>query len=140
MKRSILFLLLLSQLSLSIGCYRVPYRPVEAGLTGGAIGATTGGLIGATIANGDIVASAGLGAVVGIPTGIVLGSRYLAEKENERNLAIAHQTHEQKLLIERNSDEIKIFREKLLLEEPSLPAKNRRIKVYDGAILGNYYR
>ena len=73
---------------------------IKGGAVGGAVGAGAGALVGAVIANGDIVASAGMGAVVGIPVGVMIALYLHDDKERqilEANNSIIRANHQRVL-------------------------------------------
>lgn len=116
--------------------------PAEAGFGGAALGAGTGAAFGSLISNGDIAKSAGLGAAIGFPAGIVLSlaadsiwSYRTAEKDYSSEI-----TEKQEKIVENNA-RIEEFRRQADREIPSdNPSSYKRGKIYDGPTYGNMYR
>lgn len=120
-----------------------PY--VESGVVGGAagtvIGAGTGAIIGATIANGDVAASALLGGAIGLPAGVLLGLAIHAHNEDseiEANNKIIRENYTQ--IIQRQQ-QIDTLREEVENDYKSINLDEElRRDIYTGPTLGNRQR
>lgn len=130
--------------SLVVGCTSLRTRGdyvFEGGAYGALAGAATGTAIGAAISNGDIAASALLGAGVGIPVGIIAaliiknsqdGSILAANNEIIRN---------NQYRIGETQRQIESERESLLAETSGMESDpSRRGYQYLGPSVGNRYR
>jgi uncharacterized membrane protein len=124
------------------GCSSLHAGPVAAGgAVGTAAGAGTGAIIGSVIANGDIGASALLGAGIGLPAGLIIGAiydYYSEESVAERKRDLIKENQAQIFARQR---EIDALRDQIRYEGPQgLPDEQLREYHYNGATLGNYYR
>ncbi len=140
--RALLALIFSSSLLFS-GC---GLSPVESGFGGAAVGAGTGALIASSLSNGDIAASAGLGAAIGFPAGIVLCLAADAlmtpgSGSSSKQDAFVDEIAENQEEIFENNKRIQELRRDANQEIPeeNPPSHNRR-RLYDGPVLGNYYR
>lgn len=141
MRRMILSLIICASFSLS-AC---GLNPSEAGFGGAALGAGAGALVGSVLSNGDIARSAGLGAAIGFPAGILislaaesmLDYHSTARKEKDFSEEIA----ENQKKITQNNQELEVLRTEVRNEALSEnPPSYKRGRVYDGATHGNLYR
>lgn len=111
--------------------------PVTDGLVGGLAGATAGGLTGAVIANGDVAASALLGAGIGVPAGILMGMAYqwyFVERVYERNKDVLE---ENEMTLARNRAIIEEYRKELMAEADNFqPDPEKKEYLYSGPSLG----
>ena len=100
------------------GCSGAKSRYVEpatvGGLTGAAAGAATGAVVGSAIANGDVIASAWLGAGIGLPVG-ALAAIYL-------------QMEEEKTILEQNEEIINANRDQILAKDEYLKLMQRQVE------------
>jgi len=117
--------------------------PAEAGFGGAALGAGTGAAIASAISNGDVAASAGLGAAIGFPAGIVLAlaadAFWTPGSSKEADFAEDIAANQQEIY--ENNKTIEELRRQANEEIPqgNPPSYNRQ-KIYDGPTLGNMYR
>lgn len=138
--RALLALIISSSLLFS-GC---GLSPVESGFGGAAVGAGTGALIASSISNGDIAASAGLGAAIGFPAGIILclaADALITPASSSSQDEFADEIAENQEKIYENNQRIQELRRDANEEivEGNPPSYDRK-KIYDGPTLGNYYR
>ena len=137
---------LLFACTLFCSCSTYKHDPVKdaalgTGIAGTVIGAGSGAIIGAVISNGDIGASALLGAGIGLPAGVLAGAWYARSMMDD-------ELQEYDDTIERNSEaiqtrqaEIDRLRRQTDLDSRSFDlAPDRSLRMYNGARIGNYYR
>ena len=109
------------------------------GVSGTLVGAGTGAAIGAMISNGDIAASALLGAGIGLPVGILAGiayQNYTEESQLEENNRIIAQNFE---YIKAREEKLLSMREEVLSDFQTIEADTGyRDYYYTGATLGGY--
>jgi len=107
-----------------------PQAPIlETGFWGGAAGAGAGALIGSIISNGDVAASAGLGAAVGIP--LAIGSNLI------------YTSYSMSKAIEDRSDEIKANQQYIFEAQKEIDRRRHQIRADapaapDPALEGGY--
>lgn len=127
------------------GCAFNEHDPVHGaaagGLALGTVGAGTGALIGAAISNGDIAASALLGAAVAVPIGIAAGAYYVSS-QNERELELLNMeigTNRDAIIA--NEKEILELRQSITDESFEIhPNEELGEHLFTSPSIGNYYR
>lgn len=140
MAKSTLLKFLLPTLTLFTAC-GPQAAIIETGFLGGVAGAGTGAIIGSLISNGDVAASAGLGAAVGVPLAIGANLMYtsysISKAAEERSEAIrANQQY-----IYEAQKEIDRRRNQIRAEAPGEPDPALEGGyLFTGATRGNAYR
>ena len=116
----------------------------ESGFGGAAVGAGTGALIGSLIKNGDVGQSAGLGAIIGFPAGIILtlaANSMFSSSTSQNDRQVVAEIEENQREIIRNNAEIESLRNSVNEEIPTRnPPSTQRKHIYDGPTFGNLYR
>jgi len=112
----------------------------EAGLAGGAAGAGTGALVGSIIEDGNIVASAGLGALIGVPAGLAIGQYYVQHLEEQKLAQERQAIRDRQLEIFNNERELENLRNEIRSESVVELDRDRRNAQFDGETLGSFYR
>ena len=112
----------------------------ETGIGGGLAGAGAGAIVGHLIEDGNVAASAGLGALIGIPAGLAIGHYYTQHLEEQKlaqeKQAILDRQHE----IFTNERRLEEFRNELRADSIVELDRDRRNVQFDGETLGSFYR
>lgn len=147
MKSKIYILILALSLTAFSSCsngpqsYSVGQTAAATGLAGGAIGAGSGALVGMAISNGDVAASALLGAGIGVPVGLAAGAIYAAtanQRVLNRNNSIIDRNRGEIL---KRQEEINQLRDELIMDSKLMDAdETLRSDQYIGPTLGNPFR
>lgn len=126
----------------AVTCSSCAWTPtlVESGLAGAALGGGTGAAVGSMISNGNVLASAGLGAAIGLPAGLALGSYYMEHLEQQRLVEQRLKVIEQQRELFRNERELERIREQVWVDIPKDLDQDRRNIYFDGETLGSFYR
>jgi hypothetical protein len=127
--------------SMLVGC-SITSNPtlMEAGLAGGALGAGSGALIGSVIKDGNVWKSAGLGALIGVPTSLAV-SKYYTDYVEEKKLR-----EEQQLIVDQqqeifsNERKLERLRNQTFNDSSVELDESRRNVQFDGETLGSFYR
>lgn len=139
--RAVFQILMVMFACFTMGCaiFESPYAKSGAigGASGALVGAGSGALIGAVIANGDIAASATLGAAIGLPAGILLGvayQYYTEETELDENNSEIVQNYQ--YIVERQR-QINELREEIAIDYQTIRVDRRaRDQIYVGPTIG----
>jgi hypothetical protein len=113
---------------------------IEGGLMGGGAGAATGALIGSVIKDGNIIASAGVGSLIGVPAGLALGQYYIRHLDQEKIRKEQELILEQKAQMYRNERTLETMREDIRTDAPTLLDLDRRNVEFQGETLASFYR
>ena len=118
-------------------CGYVNSTHVTGGLLGSAAGAGTGAAVGSLISNGDIAASAGLGALIGLPVGIAVAALYEQYQEEQEYKAVQNQIiQNQELLAERQREIDALQQDSFDQSQRLQPNPRRDTYTYGGASVG----
>jgi hypothetical protein len=133
-------LILLGLISTLGGCAVSNPTLWETGLAGGVAGAGTGALVGHLIEDGNIAASAGLGALIGLPAGLAIGQYYVQHLEEQK---LAHEKQaikDRQIEIFNNERQLEDLRNEIRGESVVELDRDRRNVQFDGETLGSFYR
>lgn len=136
-RRKVILLGLISTLG---GCALSNPTLWETGLAGGAAGAGTGAIVGSIIQDGNIAASAGLGALIGVPAGLALGQYYVQHLEEQKLAQEKQAIRDRQLEIFNNERELENLRNEIRSESVVELDRDRRNVQFDGETLGSFYR
>lgn len=114
---------------------------IGTGVAGTFIGAGAGALIGAAISNGDIGASALLGAGIGLPVGVLAGAWYARSMMDDRLAEYDDTIRRNDEIIESQRKEIDSLRKQTDYDSRHLDIRmNNMERIHNGPSIGNYYR
>jgi len=113
---------------------------IESGLVGGVAGAGTGALIGSVIKDGNIIASAGVGTLIGLPAGLALGQYYIRHLDEQRARKQQEFILEQKNQMFQNERQLETLRDELRADAPTSLDSDRRNVQFEGETLASFYR
>lgn len=112
----------------------------ETSLAGGAVGAGTGAIVGSIIPDGNIAASAGLGALIGVPAGLAIGQYYVQHLEEQKLAQEKQAIRDRQVEIFNNERELESLRNEIRGESVVELDRDRRNVQFDGETLGSFYR
>ncbi len=122
------------------GCAGTSTSTLPYGVGGTVVGGGVGALVGSLISDGDVAASAGLGAAIGLGTGLIVGA-VLDSREAEKSEAMrAELVTNQEAIILQDRELQDAYREVGEESQRQEIDDRQHEKIYDGQTLGNYRR